>query len=160
MQTINSVKLFSTAEVASLLGCDDGYIRKLKSEHSEELEGLWSKDGVATVWTESGIKKLAEWVKTSQAIALRNNKIAQTETKVKIHETEIKTEPVSNPLDRYADLPNVLGEAIANKLIDDGILRRTDSEIIKRLTSEMVSRKPDLEGSVKDIFALLDAIAS
>jgi len=159
MQTINTVKLFSTAEVAKILGCDDGYIRKLKSEHSEELEGLWEKDGTATAWTEAGIKKLAEWVKTSQAIALRNTQITESETKVKIHETEIKAEPVTNPLDRYADLPNVLGEAIANRLIDNGILERTDSVVVRNLTKAMMIRKPQLDVSVEQAFNLLDAIA-
>jgi len=65
-------------------------------------------------------------------------------------ETEIKAEQVANPFDRYTDLPNVLGEAIAYRLIDDGILEQTDSVVVQ-------NRKPQLDVSVKGAFDLLDS---
>jgi len=56
-------------------------------------------------------------------------------------------------------LPNVLGDAIANRLIDDRILERTDSVVVRKLTKAMMNRKPQLDVSVKEAFDLLDAIA-
>ena len=132
MQTIDSVKLFSTAEVAELLGCDDGYIRKLKSEHSEELEGLHHREGVSTLWKEEGIKKLAEWVKTTKAIALRTkveispiavrtktnitqteNHIAVQETEIKVNETQIDSDVQSFDYVGFEDLPKFAVKPLA-----------------------------------------------
>jgi len=161
METIIIAREYSNVELAELLGCDEGNIRRIKSERSEELvEGLdWKKDGNATRWTETGLKKLAGWVKSEKAIALRNEIIKAEEASVKPHETQVKSEPVSNPLDRYADLHNVLGEAIANRLVNDGILERTDSVVVRNLTKQMMNRKPQLDVSVKEAFDFLDAIA-
>jgi hypothetical protein len=120
------------------------------------------KEGNSTRWSEEGIKKLAVRITSSEAIALRNKTevVSQNETEISVHETQVKSQPIGNPMDRYQDLPKVLGTAIANKLIDNDILKKTDSEVIKKLTNELANRKPELEGSVSEIFALLDAIAS
>ena len=161
METIEIPKRYSNPEVAKVLGCSEENIRINKSKHSEELvEGVdWEREGQATRWSEEGVKKLTQWIKTNEAIALRNEIIKAESTEVTPHETEIKAEPITNPLDRYADLPNVLGEAIANRLVDDGILERTDSVVVRKLTKAMMNRKPNFEVSVKEAFDLLDAIA-
>ena len=176
MQTIDSVKLFTTAQAAELLGCDDGYIRKLKSEHSEELEGLHHRDGVYTLWQEEGIKKLAEWVKTPQAIALRTkveispitvrkktdisqaeNHITVQETEIQVKETQIESENVE-PFD-YTGFEDLLADKLADKVISKDFKRKTDAAIVKKITKELSERQTNLEASVKDVFALLDAIA-
>lgn len=161
MQTIEAVKDYSTSEAASELGCSDALIRKLKMDRAEELiEGThFTKEGQNTRWTDTGIKQLAEWVKTSEAIALRNLP-SQTETNIKIHETEIKSQPIENNQNNYADLPNVLGAAISDRLVDGGILERTNQVVIKNLAQRMLNHQPELEMSVKEAFSFLDAIAS
>ena len=162
METIDIPKRYSNAEIAKILGCSEENIRINKSKHSEELvEGVdWEREGQATRWSDEGVKKLTGWIKTDEAIALRNEIIKAETTEVKPHETEIKAENIGNPLDRYADLPNVLGDAIANRLVDDGILERTDSVVVRKLTKAMMNRKPQLDVSVAEAFSLLDAIAS
>jgi hypothetical protein len=163
MQTIEAVNDWSTPEAATLLGCSDALIRKLKMEQADHLiEGThFNKDGQNSRWTEKGIKQLAEWIKTTQAIALRTNlPTTQTESEIKIHETEIKSQSVGNSQNTYADLPNVLGVAIADRLVDGGILERTNEVVIKNLAQRMLNHQPELEVSVKDAFSFLDAIAS
>lgn len=157
METIQVPKDYSTAELAEILGCDEGNIRRIKSEKSSEFtEGIeWKKDGVATRWTESGLKKLAGFVKTDKAIALRTN--LPTQTEIKIHETEVTSQSINQ--NGYADLPNVLGVAIADRLVDGGILERTNQVVIKNLAQRMLNHQPELEVSVKEAFSLLDAIA-
>ncbi|AFY74791.1 hypothetical protein Syn7502_02855 [Synechococcus sp. PCC 7502] len=161
METIQLPIEYSNAELAELLGCDEGNIRRIKSENASQLiEGVdWKKDGNATRWTEAGLKKLVEWVKTEKAIALRTNLPTQSEAKIKLHETQVKSEPAANTLDRYEDLPNVLGEAIANRLVDQGILERTNQLVVNKITQRMLNHQPELEMSVEKAFALLDAIA-
>ncbi len=72
MQTIETVKDWSTPEAAELLGSNDARIRQLKSNHGNQLsEGVDFTKGEQskTRWTQAGIKKLAGWLQTESAIA-------------------------------------------------------------------------------------------
>jgi hypothetical protein len=164
MQTIETVKDWSTPEVAELLGSNDARIRQLKSNHGNELiegEDFTKDEQSKTRWTKAGIKKLASWLQTERAIALRNGaELSQPKSEIKVHETHVKTESVGSPLDRYADLPDVLGAAIADRMLDDGFLRQTDAAVVGKLTKAMMSQQADLQVTVKQAFDLLNAIAA
>jgi len=54
-----------------------------------------------TRWSEEGVRKLTEWVKTEKAIAVKNQ-LSQPKSEIEVHETHVKTESVGSPLDRYA----------------------------------------------------------
>ncbi len=161
MQTIETVKDWSTPEAAELLGSNDARIRQLKSNHGNQLsEGVDFTKGEQskTRWIKAGIKKLADWLHTERAIALRNE-LSQPKSEIEVHKTHVKTESVGSPLDRYADLPDVLGDAIADRMLDDGFLKQTDAAVIGKLTKAMMNQKPDLEVSVREAFDLLNPIA-
>jgi hypothetical protein len=162
MQTIQSLKSYSTPEIASLLGCSDALIRKLKMDHPELLEGVhWSKDGLNTRWSEAGLNKLAEWVKTTEAIAIRSNQIInQDPAEIKLHETEVKSQPV-NDSHRYENLPDVFGSAIAAQFLNNAeFMAKTDEAVIKALAKGMSKQPVDLNASVSNVFSILNILAN
>ena len=52
-----------------------------------------------------------------------------------------------------------IADKLADKVISKDFNRKTDAAIVKKITKELSERQTNLEASVKDVFALLDAIA-
>jgi len=102
------VPVYLSVDVVYLLGSEEVYIRKLKSTNPDKLlDGKhWFKEGQITRWTDTGFTASYQLVKTDKAIALRD----KFGTNIELHETQVKTKPIGSNLDRYADLPDVLGE--------------------------------------------------
>ncbi len=152
-ETITVVKFYSNREVAEVLGCTPEYIRKLKSTKKDELEGFWRNDSPdgETAWSEDGLNKLSELVKTDKAKDFRAGQLARgtqeaiavdrsalnypnesqssTRTGQDINSYEVPSPTASGG--RYADLPERVGDAIGNTLADRDGIRRMDTQVVK-----------------------------
>jgi hypothetical protein len=148
METITVPNFRTNREVAEMFGCTPEYIRKLKSTKADELEGLWENnnpDG-ETTWTEEGVEKLSELIKTDKAKEFRASALARrTQEAIAVDRSELNhpNESHSSPRTdqevsayeipsptaqggRYSDLPERMGTAIGNRILDDDGLKRMD----------------------------------
>ncbi|TYQ29193.1 hypothetical protein PseudUWO311_03425 [Pseudanabaena sp. UWO311] len=147
METITVPNFRTNREVAEMFGCTPEYIRKLKSTKADELEGLWENnnpDG-ETTWTEEGVEKLSELIKTDKAKEFRASALTRrTQEAIAVDraelnhpssqdsprtDQEVSAYEIPSPTaqgGRYADLPEKMGQAIGNRILDNDGLKRMD----------------------------------
>jgi len=162
METIDVTVKYCNADAAKILGCTENNIRQVKARNSDGLiEGKdWEKEGNSVLWTIEGLTKMAEWVKSEQAIAIRNGNIEKAgAAEIKHHETEIKAESIGNPFEQLNSIPDVLSDRMAQKLIDEGIIKRTNDLTVEKIIRAMARTPHDIKASVDDAFKLLDLIS-
>ncbi|WP_434683996.1 hypothetical protein [Pseudanabaena minima] len=145
MVTMSVPKTYSNKEIASILGCSEEYVRQLKNRNEEALIGLWGKDGTKTEWTQEGLDKLAELANTLEAKEYRASALARrTAEAIAVDRAElncpdsqdsprtgqeVSAYEIPSPTakgGRYADLPEKVGTAIGNRILDNDGLKRMD----------------------------------
>jgi len=151
LETISVSKSYSNSEIAKILGCKEEYVRQLKARNEEALEGLWSKDGNKTEWTQEGLDKLAELAQTLEAKAYRDSALARrTQEAIAVDHADLNysdgqessprtgQEVSSYELPsttasggRYADLPETLGDMVGTTLASQDGVRRMDTQVVK-----------------------------
>jgi hypothetical protein len=157
MREIEATREYTTKELATLLGTTDGNIRRLKSEHAEEMtEGVhWRKEGVETIWTEAGLEFMAKLLSRSSERAIAVYEEVQLR-KQEREELRAREEHYSNPRLRYADLPEIMGQQIANSLISPDFVRRIDRAVIATVGRALTSSTSFLAEDTNTVFRLLD----
>lgn len=162
LETITLPKTYSNKEIAEILGCAPETVRQVKSRKADQLEGLWSQDGTSeTVWTEEGLEKLSELIKTEKSQEFRSSALARrTAEAIAVSRAETNQEAIAinngstlyqNEIDnsstrtgtetaaytikegRYSQLPERIGGAIAGQMIGDGALDRVDKAVVNGL---------------------------
>lgn len=165
-EIITMPKFYSNREVAEILGLKPASIRVMKQRHQEDLSGLWNNnnpDG-ETVWSQEGLEKLSEIATTEEAKQFRAGALARrTQEAIAIDRANDQTEvanynPQTQPpktghetaaytinQGRYSQLPEKLGDAIGDGLIQEDAVNRTDRAVMKRLLSELNIGDIDIE---------------
>jgi hypothetical protein len=157
MKEIEATREYTTKELARILDTGDGNIRRLKSEHAAEMtEGVhWRREGVETIWSETGLEFMAKLLSRSSERAIAVYEEVQLR-KQEREELQAREEHHSNPRLRYANLPEIMGEQIANSLISPDFVRRIDRAVIATVGRALTSSTSFLPEDTDTVFGLLD----
>lgn len=167
LETITVPKLYTNEDVAKILGVESATIRQVKSRRIVELDGLWQTDASdvrKTYWTEEGLAKLSEFIQTAEAKQFRSTALTRrTQDAIAVNRNEqmnelkyddhVESSPRTTQENtayktnegRYSQLPEQIGGAIADQMINDGALDRMDKAVVSKLLSQLNVGDIDVE---------------
>lgn len=171
LETITMPKLYTNDDVAKILGVESATIRQIKSRKVIELDGMWQIDQhdlkKTTYWTEEGLAKLSEFIQTNEAKQFRAGALARrTADAIAVNRNEqvnelkydhIESSPRTTQENtayktnegRYFQLPEKIGGAIADQMINDGALDRMDKAVVSKLLSQLNVGDIDVEALLR-----------